>query len=92
MGRGETLDVRELITQTGNIRAAHSAATRLRPEEIATHYAVDESAADPFPKEIILFDDVLTTGAHFKAAKKLLGERFPGIRIIGVFIARRTFG
>ena len=92
MGRGETLDVRELISQTGNIRAAHSAATRLRPEEIAAHYAVDESVADPFPKGIILFDDVLTTGAHFKAAKRILEERFPGIRIIGVFIARRTFG
>jgi len=37
-----------------------------------------------------LFDDVLTTGAHYRAASAVLQQAFPGVRIIGVFIARRV--
>ena len=39
---------------------------------------------------IAIVDDVLTTGAHFQAAKTLLSERFPSTRIVGLFIARRV--
>ena len=37
-----------------------------------------------------LFDDVLTTGAHFRAASAVLKQSFPGVRIVGLFIARRV--
>jgi adenine/guanine phosphoribosyltransferase-like PRPP-binding protein len=37
-----------------------------------------------------LVDDVLTTGAHFKAAQAILQKAFPGVLIIGFFIARRV--
>ena len=37
-----------------------------------------------------LFDDVITTGAHFKAAKSLLTERFGDVAIYGIFVARRV--
>jgi predicted amidophosphoribosyltransferase len=42
----------------------------------------------PAPRKIILFDDVLTTGASFKAAQTLLRENFPNAPIAGIFIAR----
>ncbi|QXP89654.1 hypothetical protein [Methylococcus capsulatus] len=45
---------------------------------------------EPPPKVIGLFDDVLTTGAHFKATQSMLQETFPGVRVIGLFIARRV--
>ena len=32
--------------------------------------------------------DILTTGAHFKAAQQLLLHRFPGIPVAGIFLAR----
>jgi hypothetical protein len=35
-----------------------------------------------YPQVIGLFDDVLTTGAYFRAAS--------GVRIVGFFIARRV--
>jgi hypothetical protein len=35
-------------------------------------------------------DDVLTTGAHFRAAKRVLHARFPQAQIIGLFVARRA--
>jgi predicted amidophosphoribosyltransferase len=34
--------------------------------------------ADPAPDMVVLFDDVLTTGSHFKGIETALRERFPG--------------
>lgn len=45
---------------------------------------------NPTPSHIAICDDVLTTGAHFKAAQDILSEAFPGIQIVGCFIARRV--
>jgi hypothetical protein len=42
------------------------------------------------PCSIILFDDVLTTGKHFKACERRLREIDPTIAIAGVFVARRA--
>jgi predicted amidophosphoribosyltransferase len=42
------------------------------------------------PQRIGLLDDVLTTGAHFVAAKHVLSEAFPGVEIVGFFVARRA--
>ena len=35
-----------------------------------------------------MVDDVLTTGAHYRAAKKVLRMRWPGLNVLGLFIAR----
>jgi adenine/guanine phosphoribosyltransferase-like PRPP-binding protein len=40
-----------------------------------------------FWKRIAIVDDILTTGAHFKACKTVLQERFPEAQIFGIFIA-----
>lgn len=60
----------------------------LRPAERAEHYSVDEEYADPEPESIVLFDDVLTTGCHFKAMEIALKDRFPEVEILGLFLAR----
>jgi predicted amidophosphoribosyltransferase len=51
---------------------------------------VDASLKAPPPSVIGLFDDMLTTGAHFRASEAVLQKAFPGVRIIGLFIARRV--
>jgi predicted amidophosphoribosyltransferase len=85
-------DMRELITLTENMCPSHSSATRATPSEIRNNYEIDEDAV---PSEAVtdvgLFDDVLTTGAHFKAAKAVLTRRFPNVRVVGIFVARRVF-
>lgn len=86
---GFNVDARELILQTVDMPAAHTSDTRPSPAEIRANYAVNETVATPTPRVVGLFDDLLTTGAHFRAAEELLSERFTGIKIIGVFIARR---
>lgn len=40
---------------------------------------------------MILFDDVLTSGAHFQAAKRKILEYCPQTEVIGFFITRRIF-
>ena len=60
------------------------------PEEIEALYRLDEALTEPIPRCVALVDDLLTTGAHFRAAKSILSTRFPDVAIIGLFIARRA--
>ena len=82
------LDVRELLYQSSSMGTAHASPDRPQPEEIAANYRIFEVLAEPAPATIGLFDDVLTTGAHFKAAQEVLSRRFPGVPILGIFLAR----
>ena len=84
-----TLDVREIIVQKHSTEPVHSSEVRPRPEDIESNYELDAAATQPEPSVIVIFDDMLTTGAHFLAAKKVLSARFPSAKIIGLFIARR---
>jgi predicted amidophosphoribosyltransferase len=85
-------DFRELILQLRTVPKAHLSGD-LRPTvaEILENYAIDEALAEPEPRVIALFDDILTAGSHFTAAKRLLTGRFPNVRVVGIFIARRIF-
>jgi hypothetical protein len=85
-----TADIRELIVQSESMTAFHSEETKRSPEHLRQCWAIDESLSDPAPQTVALFDDVLTTGCHFRAASDLLLARFPNIRIVGIFIARRV--
>lgn len=38
---------------------------------------------------VVLVDDVLTTGSHYRACKELLSEINPDLRVIGLFWARQ---
>ncbi len=90
IGRGRDADIRELVAQTESIEAAHDADVRPRPEDLIAIYAINESVAEPSPQNIFVFDDVLTTGCHFKAMKQVLSVRFPNVPVLGLFIARRV--
>jgi predicted amidophosphoribosyltransferase len=85
------LDVRELVVQRNSLSAAHESQNRPTVEDLLREYQIDESKANPSPRWIGIFDDVLTVGTHFVAMKTILGARFPGISIQGFFIARRVF-
>lgn len=91
-GIAPNLDVRCLVRQTISTIAAHEAgAHRPSVEEVFATYEFDESVADPAPKVIGVFDDVLTAGTHFRAMELKLHQRWPNVPIFGIFIARRVF-
>jgi predicted amidophosphoribosyltransferase len=87
---GLTCDVRELVFQTEDMEPAHKRKSRPRPEDYEAVYEINEKLADPCPKVIGVFDDMLTTGSHFRAMKHVLSNRFPGVEIIGFSVARRV--
>jgi predicted amidophosphoribosyltransferase len=89
-GRRPKLDVRDLIFQHASTAAVHDQGDRPTPEQLQANYDIEPALRDPDPRVIGLFDDVLTTGAHFRAASAVLKRSFPGVRIIGFFIARRV--
>lgn len=84
------VDIRELIMQTESSEAVHAQAVRPRPEEIVARYQIDSGLQLPSPQAIAICDDVLTTGAHYRAAHTVLRQLFPAVRMIGLFIARRV--
>lgn len=85
-------NVLELLVQDESTIAAHERPTgeRPRPPEIAERYRIKETGSTLRPKRIAIVDDILTTGAHYSAAKLVLASRFPRASFLGLFIARRV--
>jgi hypothetical protein len=89
MVRGSRLEVRPLLRMRESVAAGWQAAhRRLGPEELVEVLEVDEAVAEPEPGVVVVVDDVLTSGAHFVAARKVLEGRFIGVGVVGVFVAR----
>lgn len=86
---GTNSDARELVRQTAGYEASHlgGGGHRIRPEELMTLYEIVEHEAPPYDL-ILIIDDVLTAGAHFRAMKDTILQRFPGKRVIGLMVAR----
>lgn len=90
VGHELVIDLRELILQRKSTAAVHESGNRPSPNELARNYCIDESIAEPPPKTVALFDDLLTAGAHFKAAQTVIKTRYPDVPTVGIFIARRA--
>lgn len=86
-------DVRELVVQQGSYAASHANPEhRMQPNDLIPLYRINEALIGRVPTHIFVVDDVLTTGSHFVAMKTVLSQRFPGVWIGGLFIARRRGG
>ena len=83
------VDARDLLFQTESTRKSHHCDDRLTVDELVNIYRIDESQSNPAPRTIVLFDDVLTTGTHFVAARQVLRKRFGAIPFLGFMVARR---
>lgn len=79
---------RELVTQINSTEPSHLSGYR-DIAQLQENYKVDSSQIHPIPKGIIIFDDVLTTGCHYKAMQNTLKNLYPEAIIIGLFLARR---
>lgn len=81
-------DARVLLLQKENTPASHRRGWRPTPIYRSGFMRLNEAETDPKPGTIVVVDDVLATGSHFRAAKTVLRERWPNIRVIGLFLAR----
>ena len=89
---GYNADVRMLLRQSKSTKADHESGDRLTPEALYEVLELDRAVLSerPFRDGIVLFDDLLTTGKHFKCCTRRLREVVPAsVPMIGVFVARR---
>ncbi|MEL7802367.1 hypothetical protein [Sulfitobacter pontiacus] len=89
-GIRDGLDVRSIVKQSASMEASHTAGdgNRASVEELIANYQIDETLTGPTPVNIGIFDDVLTVGRHYRAMHAVLSQRFPGVPITGIFVAR----
>lgn len=89
MVHGSRSEAREIVRQTESYDASHivAAGARVTVERLLEIYAIPARERTPH-QDVIILDDVLTQGTHFRAMKTKIVERFPGTRVVGVFIAR----
>jgi len=88
---GAHVDVRELVYQNESMDETHTLQDRHSIETLVENYEIDEDHVRPKPKHIVIVDDVMTSGKHFRAMCRVLEERFHRVPISGVFFARRVF-
>jgi hypothetical protein len=78
-----------LLVSDGSLQASHSTSTRPKLNRLRASIKLNQAALPLHPPEMVfLFDDVLTTGAHFVACLTRIQEAFPKARVVGTFVAR----
>jgi hypothetical protein len=87
---GSGADIRLLLRQTSSIVADHRRGSeRIRYEKLLEITQLDpRELALPLRPVVILFDDVLTTGKHYKVAATRIREALPRQQIVALFVAR----
>lgn len=87
--------VLELVEQKADMRKAHeSPDDRPSINELMDNYSIRREECgmlrESERKYVYVVDDMLTTGAHFKAMQKtILNVGIPGIKVMGIFLTRR---
>ena len=79
-------EFRDIITVNANMTPTHEA--KMSPDEIIPFLTIDKVLCAVQKEKIILVDDVITEGAHFKACQRLLQAEFRDSQIKGLFVAR----
>lgn len=81
-------NVCELVLQKESRASLHTPNMSRNPQELEqNYYLANDSLA---PREIWLFDDVLTQGTTFRAISDTIKKTYPLCKIVGFFIARTT--
>lgn len=81
---------KELIVLKESRETFHeSSGKRLNPDELKEKLEIDEDYIRKNNKPIVIFDDVITTGSHYKAIKNMILSINPNTIVYGLFIARR---
>ncbi len=88
---GYALDLRALLYQSEPTPADHASVRRSSFAALYGLIRLDRQllALAPVRDRIVLFDDVLTTGKHYKCCERRLREAPLEIPISGLFVARR---
>ena len=81
--------ISECVEQTNPICSSRGSPYKPIQSDIKKAYEFRKHWCTPRPTTIAIVDDVIGTGAHFKAIESILLEQNPGIDVIGLILARR---
>jgi predicted amidophosphoribosyltransferase len=86
---GPGVDVREILYTKLAREAMHANQNTRDPEALRATLGIRAEHVNPSPAQVVLLDDVLTTGCSFTVCKSLIAEVWPEAQIYGIFVARR---
>lgn len=88
---GQGVEVLEVLVSTAEREARHINHERRDPDELRKSLGFSADARNgPVPSQVILLDDVLTTGCSFSVCKAMIHELWPDAAVYGLFVARRV--
>jgi hypothetical protein len=90
IGSALSLEVAELLENRMDREPQHASKTKRNIQAQIENLRFNGAALATPPAGIILVDDVLTTGATFVACKDVLQRSMDGVRVLGLFVARRV--
>ena len=73
----QPLDVRELVVQPESTGPVYEMENLPSLDEIEALYRIEDALTEPEPCLLAVVDDLLTTGAHLRAAKATLAASRP---------------
>ena len=85
---GWNADVRDLLSTTRSTPADHESPDRMSFDELLQITATRQESGGPPRSVVVVFDDVLNSGKHFKVAERRIREHYPRSEIRGLFLAR----
>lgn len=86
--QGWAADVRPMLELTRSTPADHETMDRLSYEELLAISRLNDPSGRPLLPSVVVVDDVLNSGKHFKVAQALLSAQTATIEIRGLFLAR----
>lgn len=87
---GNNADIRELLYTAVEREARHTNTDRRDRDALRASLAIDTRFADNPKAQVVLLDDVLTTGCSFRVCREMIAEIWPSASIFGIFVARRV--
>lgn len=86
--RCSTIRLEQPLEMSESILSAHEGGAR--DPDIIRQFLIWNGFSEP-TDHLILIDDVITTGGHFKACKAVILEHHPNVEVIGVFWSRTVW-
>lgn len=76
-----------LLDTKQNVGKAHAGAGSRDPDFLAWNMTCGEIPLSSSERYVVLVDDVLTTGAHYAACKRVVRNKFPDVVVLGLFLS-----
>lgn len=86
--QGRKTDIRPMLELSESMLADHEANDRIATEDLLNRTRLNEHLLAAPRSIIVIVDDVLNSGKHFKVAKTLISRQFQDKEIRGLFLAR----